>query len=72
MGLVDDKIYIFGGRSEEGYEDIQAQVFDLKTQTWQVAANPTVELQNIWMSLANPVTRQKNLCEEFRRICFGV
>ncbi|CAH2063358.1 unnamed protein product [Thlaspi arvense] len=49
-GLVNDKIYMFGGRCEDEYEEIQAQAFDLKSQTWQLAPNPTRQVQDISMS----------------------
>ncbi|EOA26143.1 hypothetical protein CARUB_v10019577mg [Capsella rubella] len=51
VGVVDDKIYVSGGVSEA--EEIQAQLFDLKTQTWHVAANPTYRLQNCGMSVVS-------------------
>ncbi|VVB06408.1 unnamed protein product [Arabis nemorensis] len=40
VGLVNDNICIFGASVDKIYQDIQAQVFDLKTQTWQIAPNP--------------------------------
>lgn len=57
VGLVDDKIYIFGGGRED--EEIQAQVFDLKTQTWQVAPNPSVHVQSVSMSVVSPSLDRK-------------
>ncbi|CAL9245603.1 unnamed protein product [Arabidopsis halleri] len=57
VGLVDDRIYVFGGGRED--DEIQAQVFDLKTQTWQVATNPSVAVQSVGMSVVSPSLDRK-------------
>ncbi|ESQ44018.1 hypothetical protein EUTSA_v10006383mg [Eutrema salsugineum] len=60
VGLVHDKIYVFGGTCEkECYQDIQAQVFDLKTQTWLIAPNPSLTLAHYVRHVVNPSLGRK-------------
>ena len=60
VGLVNDKIYIFGGTCPKSYyEDIQAQAFDLNTQTWQLAPNPSVKVNSINNSVVTPALGRK-------------
>ncbi|CAA7033073.1 unnamed protein product [Microthlaspi erraticum] len=53
VGLVDEKIYMFGGHQDE-HNEIQAEVFDTKTQTWDVAPNPDMRVKCVSMSAVNP------------------
>ncbi|VVB09425.1 unnamed protein product [Arabis nemorensis] len=48
VGLVGDKVYVIGG--DRDYK-VQAETFDLKTQTWELAPNPEEEEE--WISSAN-------------------
>ncbi|CAA7044850.1 unnamed protein product [Microthlaspi erraticum] len=57
-GLVDDKIYLFGGHDKED-EEIQAEVFDTKTQTWDVAPNPKMKREWLRMSGISPSLDRK-------------
>ncbi|CAA7019849.1 unnamed protein product [Microthlaspi erraticum] len=52
VGVVDKKIYIFGGYQEE-HKEVQAEVFDTKTESWDVAPNPNVDLKCLSMSVVN-------------------
>ncbi|CAH2061554.1 unnamed protein product [Thlaspi arvense] len=61
VGLVDEKIYAFG-RYEEEDEEIKADVFDTKTQTWEVAEVApvfNVEWSCLWMSVVSPSLDKK-------------
>lgn len=59
-GRVNDKIYIFGGTCRKSYyEDIQAQAFDLNTQTWQLAPNPSAKVNCINKSVVTPALGRK-------------
>lgn len=60
VGLVNDKIYIFGGTCPKCcYRDIQAQAFDLNTQTWQLAPNPSVPVYSTNDSVVTPALGRK-------------
>ncbi|CAH8337299.1 unnamed protein product [Eruca vesicaria subsp. sativa] len=60
VGLVNDKIYIFGGFCRKKYyEDIQAQAFDLNTQTWQFAPNPSVRVDSLCKPVVTPALGRK-------------
>ncbi|ESQ46131.1 hypothetical protein EUTSA_v10000440mg [Eutrema salsugineum] len=51
VGQVDEKLYMFGRRQDEEHkEEIQVEVFDTKTQTWEVAPNPDVHISYIQIS----------------------
>ncbi|CAH2061389.1 unnamed protein product [Thlaspi arvense] len=61
VGLVDQKIYAFGGYEVE-YEEIKADVFDTKTQTWEVTeVGPVFNLERscLWMSVVSPSLDRK-------------
>ncbi|CAF2174950.1 unnamed protein product [Brassica rapa] len=60
VGLVNDKIYIFGGTCPQScYQDIKAQAFDLNTQTWQLAPNPSMQVDSKNNSVVTPALGRK-------------
>lgn len=60
VGLVGGKIYVIGGYT--GDEIIQAESFDLKTQTWEPAPIPEDRGSHIWISAA-AVSLDKKVCD---------
>ncbi|EOA29347.1 hypothetical protein CARUB_v10025632mg [Capsella rubella] len=58
VGLVGSKIYVIGGyRGKE----IQAEVFDLKTQTWKAASTPEKTEFSTWITPAK-VSLDRKVC----------
>ncbi|CAH8335750.1 unnamed protein product [Eruca vesicaria subsp. sativa] len=56
VGLVGSKIYVVGGNMDG---DLQAESFDLKTQTWEPA--PSLEEEMNWLSAAT-VSLDRKVC----------
>ncbi|CAA7044851.1 unnamed protein product [Microthlaspi erraticum] len=67
VGHVDKKIYVFG-RFDHKDKDIQAEVFDTKTQTWDVAPNPNMDVQCIWMSMVNQSLDRKIYARNYKHV----
>lgn len=58
VGVVGGKIYVIGGYRDD---EIRAEVYDLKTQTWEVAPIPGEKGSHIWISSVN-VSFDRKVC----------